>query len=260
MSSRRPVGLGSSPSSDRTGRAQGERADVSGAVAQEWHRLLRERCEDELTLLPFSQRCARCGVDHLDDEVILVHVQSVPRLNAFRRDAWTAHLRQPVEVHSPEPRERGLDLRAQPFCPGLSAEQAELELQRRRIDARVDHGLCDHHRVRGRRNEHLAAQVVQEHGLASRHPTQTGTTGAPIARALRKPWPPVNNPYVFALCTSIPGRTPASVIQRAISSVQASRSAGVSRRPSACRASRSTRARGRAMQPGRAAARTDRRR
>ena len=59
-------------------------------------------------------------------------------------------------------------------------------------------------------------------------PPETGTTGAPIRSApWWKPWPPVKSPYVFALCTSIPGRTPASVMQRAISSVHASRSARV---------------------------------
>ena len=59
---------------------------------------------------------------------------------------------------------------AQPFRPRLAAEQAELELQRRRVDAGVAHRLSDHERVRRRRDEHLGAEVVQEHGLACCHP------------------------------------------------------------------------------------------
>ena len=174
---------------------EGHRADVARAVAQEGHRLLRERREDELALFALWQDRARLRIDHLDDEVVLVHVQAVARLDALRRDTRAAHLRESVEVDRPQSWQRRLDLRAQPFRPRLSAEQAELELQRRRVDARVLHGLCDHDCVRGRRDEHLRAEVVQEHAWRADIPPETGTTGAPIRSApWWKPWPPVKSP------------------------------------------------------------------
>ena len=63
-----------------------------------------ERREDELALFVLSQDRARLGIDHLDDEVVLVHVQAVARLDALRRDTGAAHLRESVEVDRPQPR------------------------------------------------------------------------------------------------------------------------------------------------------------
>ncbi len=137
----------------------------AGAIAEQRHRLLLERREDELAFGALGERGARLGVDDLDEEVILVHVEAVAHLEALRRDARPAHLGEPVEVHGAEARQGAFDLCAQTVRPRLAAEQAELELQRRRVDARVLHRLRDHERVGRCRDEHLRAEVVQEHRL-----------------------------------------------------------------------------------------------
>ena len=149
-------------------RLEGDRGDVAGAVAQQRHRLLQQGREDELALDALVERRTGLRIDDLDEEVVLVDVQAVARLEALGRDARTAHLRQPVEVDCAKPGQRALDLLAQALGPGLAAEQAELELQRGRVDPRVVHGLRDHERVRGRRDEHLRAEVVEEHRLPRR--------------------------------------------------------------------------------------------
>ena len=149
-------------------RLEDDGGDVARAVAKQRHRLLAERREDELALCALVERRAGLRIDDLDEEVVLVDVEAVALLEALGRDAGAAHLGESVEVDRSESRQRTLDLLAQPLGPGLAAEQAELELQGRRIDPGVLHGLRDHQRVRGRRDEHLSAEVVEEHRLPSR--------------------------------------------------------------------------------------------
>ena len=210
-------------------RLEGDRGDVAGAVAEQRHRLLEQGREDELALVALVERRTGLRVDDLDEEVVLVDVEAVAHLEALGRDAGAAHLGEPVEVDRPEPGQHPFDLLAQTLGPRLAAEQAELELQRRpgRCPRRARPARS---RARTTASRRAPARRGRARSIACRavKPPETGTTGAPIRSApWWKPWPPVNRPYVFALCTSIPGRTPASVMHRAISSVQASRSAAV---------------------------------
>ena len=119
-----------------------------------------------------------------------MHVEAVAHLEALGRDARAAHLGQAVEVHRAEPRQRALDLAAQPVGPRLAAEQPELELQGAGIDPRVLHGLPDDDRVRGRRDENLRAEVVEEHRLPRRHTARDRHDGrADPLRTLVEPVP-----------------------------------------------------------------------
>ena len=100
---------------------------------------MTQRREDELAFDALRERRAGVRIDDLDEEVVLMDVQPVARLQALGGDARPAHLRQPVEVHRAEAGQRVLDLAAQALGPRLAAEQAELEPQRGRVDARVVH-------------------------------------------------------------------------------------------------------------------------
>jgi hypothetical protein len=135
-------------------------------------RLLGERREDQLALLAFVQRGAAAGVDHLDQEVVLLHVQARAR-RTLRRHARAAHLRQPVE-HQRGEAKLALDLGAHLVGEGLAAEQTQLESQLVDLDPRLTDGLCNRQRVGGRRCEHLCAEVAQQHRLARREPARHG--------------------------------------------------------------------------------------
>ena len=65
----------------------GHAGDVAGAVAQQRQRLLGQRREDELAVGAVRDVAAGLGVDDLDEEVVLLHVQAVARLRALGRDA-----------------------------------------------------------------------------------------------------------------------------------------------------------------------------
>ena len=68
-------------------RLAGQRRDVAGAVAQQRQRLLGQRREDELAVGAVRDGRAGLGVDDLDEEVVLLHVQAVARLGALGGDA-----------------------------------------------------------------------------------------------------------------------------------------------------------------------------
>jgi hypothetical protein len=105
-------------------RLERDRPEVAGAVAEQRHRLLDEGREDELALDVLVERRARLGIDDLDEEVVLVHVEAVAYLEALGRHARAAHLRQPVEVDRPQPGQGALDLRTESLGPRFAAEQA----------------------------------------------------------------------------------------------------------------------------------------
>jgi hypothetical protein len=59
-------------------------------------------------------------------------------------------------------------------------------------------------------------------------PPDIGTTVAPMRIPPRwKPTPPVNRPYPYALCTTVPARAPAQPNERATTSAHSSKSARV---------------------------------
>ena len=62
-------------------------AQVTGAVADQRHRLLGQRGEHELTLLTGRQHAPVVRIDHLDQEVVLLDVQAVADLEALGRHA-----------------------------------------------------------------------------------------------------------------------------------------------------------------------------
>lgn len=65
-------------------------------LADERKRLLRQRRENEHSLLAFGQWLARLGVDDLGQEMILVHVRSRSLLGALAGDSWADDLGEPV--------------------------------------------------------------------------------------------------------------------------------------------------------------------
>ena len=140
--------------------------DVAGPVADQRHRLLRQRREHELTLGPRRERGSVVGIDHLDEEVVLLHVQ--PGLHpAFRGHSRPAHLRESVEVDRAYP-EHALDLTAHLLGPRFAAEQRQLERELGDVAAGVQHRLRDHERIRRRGDKHLCLEVAQQRRLARR--------------------------------------------------------------------------------------------
>ena len=144
-------------------RGVGQAPDVAGPVAQQRQRLLGQRGEDELA---FGSRRhgAPAGVDHLDDEVVLLHVQPGAG-RALGRHPGPAHLGQAVEVDRTQ-RQRLLDLPAHGLGPRLAAEQPEPHRQRSGAPVPVlGQGLRDRQRVRRRRDQDVGAEVAQQHRL-----------------------------------------------------------------------------------------------
>ena len=142
----------------------GHAGDVAGAVAQQRQRLLGQRREDELAVGAVRDEAAGLGVDDLDEEVVLLHVQAVARLRALGGDARADDLAQPVDVERLQA-ELGLELGAHGLGPRLGAEHADLERELVRADPRLAQALGDVQRVGGR-----AAQDLARRGRAAGSP------------------------------------------------------------------------------------------
>ena len=139
--------------------------DVARAVAQQRHRLLRQRREHELAVDAVRQHLAGRRVDDLDEEVVLHDVEAVARFGAFAGDAGADDLAQAVDVDRHEA-ELGLELRAHRLGPRLRAEHADLQRELVDRDARLAQALGDVERVGRRGAEDLAAEIAQQQRLA----------------------------------------------------------------------------------------------
>src|SRR6266576_1718984 len=115
-------------------RLQRERRDVAGAVAQQRQRLLRERGEHQFAVASGWQRRTGDGVDDLDEEVVLVDVETVARLRALGRYAGSHDLRQSIDVERDQA-QLALELFAHRLGPRLRAEHPDLEGELAGIDA-----------------------------------------------------------------------------------------------------------------------------
>ena len=150
-----------------------EGGEVAGAVAQQRHRLLRQRREDELADLAVRQRLSRVRVDDLDEEVVLVHVRAVPPLRALGRDARPHHLGEAVDVERGQP-ERALDRLAQSLRPRFRAEDAGAEAQARGLGDVIG----DRERVARRTAEDLSTEILEQLRLPRRVAAGRGDDGA----------------------------------------------------------------------------------
>src|SRR5215211_4402685 len=99
---------------------------VTRPVANHRQRLLRQRRQHELAQ-PI-RRLAGLRIDDLALEVVVEDVQSALVLAALHRDPGADHLGKAVDVAGVEVAPRLLDLLPQALGPGLSAEDAVLEL------------------------------------------------------------------------------------------------------------------------------------
>ncbi len=82
----------------RPGGAGQQPGEVAGAVADDRHRLLGQRGEDQLAERAVRQHLAGHRVDDLRVEVVLPDVQAVLGLHALVGHAGAHHLGQPVDV------------------------------------------------------------------------------------------------------------------------------------------------------------------
>ena len=105
------------------GGARQQPGQVAGAVADDRHRLLGQRGEDQLAELAVGQHLAGDRVDDLGVEVVLPDVQAVLGLDALLGDAGAHHLGQSVDVGRVDAGP-GLDLGPHLVGPRLGAEDA----------------------------------------------------------------------------------------------------------------------------------------
>ena len=163
----------------------GQRGDVARAVAQERQRLLGQGREDELAVGAVLDALAGVGVDHLDEEVVLLDVQAVARLGALGGDARADDLRQAVDVQGDQA-ELGLEPLAHPLGPRLGAEHADfqLELVAGRSRPHGDPERCAARRT-GVQHSTWPLEVAQERRLARGDAAGDGDRRA--RRAARRP-------------------------------------------------------------------------
>ena len=100
---------------------------VAGTVAQDRHRLLAERGEDQLTLLARCDRLQRLRVDDLRIEHILPHMGTILVL-ALTTDTGTTHLRQAININGLDV-QLLLQLPTDAPRPRLRTEEADTQLQ-----------------------------------------------------------------------------------------------------------------------------------
>ena len=127
--------------------------------------------------LPSGGLVAGAGVDHLDEEVVLHHVQTVVA-RALAGDARADDLRQPINVEGGQA-ELLLELRAHRLRPWLGAEHPDLQREPPRADTGLPQALGDVQGVRGRGAQDLALEVLESTAWRAVTPPETGTVSAP---------------------------------------------------------------------------------
>ena len=80
------------------GGAGHEAGQVAGAVADDGHRFLGERGEDELAFGAVGEHFAGFRIDHFGQEMVFPERQAVLGLRAFLRDAGPQHFGEAVDV------------------------------------------------------------------------------------------------------------------------------------------------------------------
>ena len=173
-----------------------DRCDIAGAVAEQRHRLFQESREDELALDAVARAAHLTAGRRPREEVVFVDVEAVAHLEAFGRNAGTAHLGEPVEVDGPESGQRPLDLRR---AGPRSTARRRTGRARASTSAGSIPASCTACAIT-RAYEGVATSTCAPRSWRSiacravKLP-ETGTTGAPIRSApWWKPWPPVNRP------------------------------------------------------------------
>jgi hypothetical protein len=144
------------------------RARVRPQEQGEGEAFLGDRGEHQLSLLPRPLHRERCRVDHLGDEVVLVHVQAASG-RAFEGDAGAEHLGEPVVVHGRDAQAR-LQLLAQRLAPRLGTEEAHAQREAAGRDAALGEGTGEGQRVARRAGEGRGLEIAHDHQLALQRP------------------------------------------------------------------------------------------
>ncbi len=170
----------------RTGRPRQQPGEIPRAVADDGHRLARERGEDQLAALALGHHRVRHRVDDLRQEVVLPHMQPVLGLHALLGDAGAHHLRQPVDVHGVQI-EPLLDLAAHLLRPRLGAEDAHAQGGGARVDALAFELVEQGEHVGRGDHDDLGPEVLDDPHLARGHPARGGDDRAagPLGAVVR---------------------------------------------------------------------------
>jgi hypothetical protein len=172
---------------------------------------------------PSGSGCSVLGFDHLEQEVILPSVQAVLRDVAFAGDARTENLGQAVDVDRAQA-EAILQILAHRVAPRLGAEQADAQRRSAQVDAHAGRHLGDVDRVGGRRAQDVGAEVLEQRDLPFGRAARHRHHGAPEPLgAVVRAKPSREQAVTVDIVHDVAGR-PAQAIERAIRSLQASRS------------------------------------
>ncbi len=136
-----------------------------GAKADDRHRLLGQRGEDQLALLALGQHAAGFGIDDLGQEMILPDRRAVLGLGAFLADAGADHLRQAVAIDGDQA-EAALDLRPHALAPRLRPADRDAQAAVAGAHPLALDLVGDRQQVGGRRRDDVRAEVGDQPGLA----------------------------------------------------------------------------------------------
>ena len=160
---------------DAAHRARGGRqqaGQVARAVADDGQRLLRQRGEDQFTLLAIRQHFARFRIDDLGVEMIFPDDGSVLAFDAFRRHARPHYFGQAIDVDGVDAGAR-FDFRTHGVRPRLGAEDAHLQRRFSRIETLAREFLDDVEHVRRRDHDDRWLEILDQlhllFRLAARH-------------------------------------------------------------------------------------------
>ena len=134
---------------------------IARAIADDRHRLLGQRREDELALFAVRQRLARVRIDDFRKKMILPDRQPVFGRGIFLRDAGTDDFGQAVEIDRIEAH-AALDLGAHGLGPRLGAEQRDAQRRFARVDALAIEFVGDGEQIRRRHRDDVGLEVANE--------------------------------------------------------------------------------------------------
>ena len=160
-------GAGDGPRSvpDNAGSAGQQASEVTGPVADDGHRFLRQGRKDELTLHAIRQNVTRVRINDLGIEMILPDDGSILRLDTFAGHAGAHDFGQTIDVgclqtHSP------LDFGPHPLRPGLRSEDADTQGTALRIQPLSQELLGNRQHVGRRHHDDVRLEVANELDLS----------------------------------------------------------------------------------------------
>ena len=143
-----------------------ERGDVTGSVPQHRHRVPGQGGKHEFPSVTRTELAPRLGIDHLDQKMVLAHMQPGLPFDALARHPRTDHFGQAIDVQGLQ-RQETLDLSSHRLAPRLGAEDPGAQPELVLTDPLLAQDLTEPHGVRGRAAEDLRTQVTEKEHLAA---------------------------------------------------------------------------------------------